>query len=185
MRELTVRIKFTSPCLGKCKKFYNISRNGKRKKRTYFMHLRNPNGQVMLLPTWWQAVVRKAADVLSRHQREVREIRFNPQVDGRPRPVPEGLFNRHYGSKRHSKHEAFMPGDVVGISCVVPNSITDDDFWQLMQYAGTYYGMSPFRPGEFGYFEVLTVERCVIPREDSEIDEACHDEQACRSLDSD
>jgi len=160
MRELTVRIKFTSPCLGNAKKFHNIRVQGKRKKRTYFVHLRNPSNCVMFLPTWWQAIMRNAADVLSRHQQEVKGIRFALEVDGQPRPIPEQLFNRYYDENRYSRHEAFMAGDTIGVTCVVPDQISDDDFWRLMQYAGKFYGISPCRPGEFGFFTVEKMEKC-------------------------
>ena len=122
MRELTVRIKFTSPCLGHVKKHYTIRVEGQRKKRTFFVHLRNPRGRVIFLPTWWTAIMRNAADVLSRHHKEVREIRFALEVDGQPRPVPEELFDRHYAKGRYSKHEVFAVGDIVGLTCLVPEA---------------------------------------------------------------
>jgi len=42
----------------------------------------------------------------------------------------------------------------------VPDTISDDDFWRLMEYAGRYFGISPCRPGEYGFFTVESVERC-------------------------
>lgn len=160
MRELTVRLKFTSPCLGHVKKQYTIRTGGKKKKRSYFLHLRNPQGQVIFLPTWWQAIMRNAADVLSRYHKEVKELRFALEVDGQPRPIPDQLYNRYYAPDRYARHEAFWAGDTIGISCLVPDSISDDDFWRLMEYAGRYFGISPCRPGEYGFFVVESVKRC-------------------------
>lgn len=169
MREVTVRIKFTSPCLGHVKKYYTTRVNGKRKKRTFFVHLRNPRGRVIFLPTWWTAIMRNAADVLSRYHTEVKGIRFALEVDGQPRPVPDELFDRHYAKGRYSRHEVFAVGDTIGVTCLVPEAISDDDFWRLMEYAGRYYGISPCRPGEFGFFTVESVERCgLIPQKKNE-----------------
>lgn len=111
------------------------------------------------MPNNWAALMRKAADVLCQHQSEVAGIRFQLEVDGTPQPVPDKVYRRYYGENKYSPHEAFYAGDVIGVSCLVPNKISDEDFWSLMQMAGQYYGMSPFRPGDFGHFNVEGIER--------------------------
>ena len=154
MRELAIRIRFTKHCLGHVKKFHWVE----SKKRSYFLMPRNPDGRVVFLPTWWRTILVKAADVLCRHQEDVKSVRFSLEVDGAPRPIPGEFYYRHYKENRFSKHEAFFPGDVVGLTCIVPEAISDDDFTRLLSLAGTYYGISPARPNEFGHFTVVSVQ---------------------------
>jgi hypothetical protein len=58
---------------------------------------------------------------------------------------------------RYAQHEAFMPGQIVGIHCMLPVSIPDADLAALMTVAGRYIGLSPWRPGSFGKFVVESV----------------------------
>jgi hypothetical protein len=140
--------------------------------RNHFLLLRNPGGHVIFMPTWWQAILAQAAEVFCRHHQEVKKVRFAMEVDGKPKPLVEktiqdrngndkkvlsGHFHRYYAEKRFSKHEAFFPGTVIGVTCVVPASINDDDFYRLMELAGKYCGISPGFPGEFGFFTVESV----------------------------
>lgn len=159
MRELTVRLKFTTPCLGKVKQTRTISREGTRKKRSYFLFARDCDNKVVFMQQWWQSLMRRAADVACRYQREVRDIKFDLAVDGSPQPTPDRFFRRFYGDNRFSQHEAFFAGDIIGISCLVPAAITEDGLVQLLSLAGKYFGISPFRPGEFGFFKVVQVEK--------------------------
>jgi hypothetical protein len=39
----------------------------------------------------------------------------------------------------------------------VPNDIDDTDFWTLLQIAGKYKGLSPWQPGKYGHYEVVSV----------------------------
>ena len=149
MRELTVRISFTKHSLGSVKK-----ENGR------FLLARNPAGAVTFLASWHNANMRFAAQILGRHQDEVGKILWDIAVDATVKR--DSWFRRYYavtGSarQRYVLHESFVPGQVVGIYCVVPAAISDDDFWQLMQLAGRYKGLSPARPGEFGNFEVVSI----------------------------
>lgn len=156
MRELTVKIRFVTPCLGNIKTTHKVenAETGAKKKRTVFKFPRNHEGKVILMQAWWASVMRSAADVMCRHQKFVEGIRFSLEVDG----IPERVFKRYYENSRYSSHEAFLANDVIGISCLVPPTINNDDFWRLMSLAGEYYGMSPFRPGEFGFFKVDSIK---------------------------
>lgn len=160
MRELSLRLAFSKHCLGNVKRFHSI--DGKR--RTYFLLPRSPEGRVIFLPTWWTAVLAKAAEVLCYHQDTVKTVKFSLEVDGLPRPVPEQFFRRYYEEGKFWKHEAFYPGDVIGLTCLVPDSISDEDFQRLMTIVGKYYGISPARPNEYGFFTVLSVQPCGIWR---------------------
>tara|TARA_B100000700_G_C14953766_1_gene812982 strand:- start:48 stop:449 length:402 start_codon:yes stop_codon:yes gene_type:complete len=108
----------------------------------------------MFLPSWWSALIRYAAKVLNKHHSEVKSIRWDPVIDGVPRkwkrylPAPE---DKPSARRRYALHEAFLPGDIVGINCVLPRAISTDDMWQLLDIAGSYKGISPYKPHDGGY----------------------------------
>jgi len=147
MRELTVRISFTKHCLGSVKS---------RAKDASFTLPRSPSGTVTFLASWHHANMRFAAQLLGKHQDEVGKILWDINVDGLPQG--DGWYRRYYwasnGKRRYVVHEAFLAGQVVGLNCVVPSTITDDDFWRLMALSGQYRGLSPWKPGEYGFFGV-------------------------------
>lgn len=160
MRELMIRIRFTSPCLGNRRTYYTVfTVEGKRKRRPLFLFIRNPDRKVTFLQTWWQRNIKKAAETLCRYQKDVTDIRFAPEVDGQPRKLPDGAFKRYYDKDKFSPHEAFHAGDEVGISCLVPSNISDDGMWRLMDLAGKYYGISPYEPINYGLFNVESITR--------------------------
>lgn len=159
MRELTIRIKFKSHCLGNVKTRNVFCIDGKQKKRTIFLHLRSPQNKVQFMQSWWQAGLRTASKVLCRYQKDVADILFSTEIDGQPRKLPEEVFKRWYNATRFSPHEAFFPGDIIGVSCLVPPNIDDDGLWRLMDLAGDYCGVSPFKPGEYGFFQVESIKR--------------------------
>lgn len=160
MREMVIRIRFTQPCLGNIKVRKTVSAGrGLKKKRTFFVFQRDHLGRVIFQQGAWRSLLRKAAETLCRHQQAVPEIHFALHVDGRPQPIPEKFFRRYYEPDKFSPHEAFLAGDDIGLSCVVPSSISDDDLWRLVALVGRYYGLSPYRGGEYGHFEVVSVVR--------------------------
>lgn len=153
MRELTVRIHFTSPSLG----------NVKAKGREGYVFPRTPEGLVTFMPTWHQANMRLAAQLLGRHGTEVGKIFWDVAVDATL--LPDRWYRRWYfygmGKRRFVQHESFVVGQVVGLNCIVPSSIDDGDFIELMNLAGKYKGLSPWDPGKFGHFKVDGIEaRC-------------------------
>ena len=151
MRELTVRIRFTKHSLG------NVKTAGTGR----FMFARNPSTHaVTFLASWHRTNMRFAAQVLGRGHDEVEKILWDINVDG---VVEKGSWFRRFYTvsgttkKRFVLHESFQPGQVVGLNCVVPNGISDDDLWQLMRIAGQYKGLSPARPTEYGHFDVVSI----------------------------
>lgn len=162
MRELTVRLRFVTHCLGNVRKHYR--KEGRL--RNYYVLPRNADGKVIFMPTWWAATVRRAAEILCKHHKEVGQIRFAMEVDGNPRAVPDQLYRRYFTNDKFSKHEAFYPGDVIGVTCAVPDTIDDDDFHRLMTYAGKYCGMSPghSQEGKYGFYTVESVSP-TIPKQ--------------------
>jgi len=150
MRELTVRISFTKHALG------NVKKDGTGK----FLLPRNPAGAVTFLASWHNANMRFAAQLLGKHQDEVAKILWDIAVDAVVNR--DSWYRRYYNvsgtnRQRYVLHESFTPGQIVGINCVVPANISDEDFWSLMQLAGRYKGLSPARPGEFGHYSVVSI----------------------------
>lgn len=111
---------------------------------------------MIFMPTWHQGNIALASRVLGRLQDQVPHIQWDLAVDG----TPGGIYKRWWkdGTKdRYAPHEAFLAGQVVGINCLVPTTITDDDLWVLMDLAGRYKGISPYQPGKWGRFMVESV----------------------------
>lgn len=151
MRELTVRLRFLSPSLGNQK-----TRDGSGR----FVFQRNPSGGIIFMPSWHNANMRMAAQLLNRHQKDVQNIHWDINVDGTLREDP--WFKNYYRSTksdklRYSLHEAFLEGQIIGLNCIVPVGIPEENFWRLMGKAGQYKGLSPWKPGEFGFFEVVSI----------------------------
>jgi hypothetical protein len=141
MQELTVRIRFNNVCLGSV-----------QKKNCNEM-LRDPDGRVMFLPTWWRSVTVFAARVLNRHQDLVREIDWDPLVEGTPK-----MYKRYYKPGRYTLHEAFLCGDAINVHCVIPTGMTVEDLKTIMEVVGTYKGISPYKPDlKYGTFQVVEV----------------------------
>ena len=151
MRELTVRVRFVSPALGNQK-----LRDGSGR----FVFSRSPSGHVVFPASWHHANMRLAAELLGRYQDDVSKIFWDINVDAKLRA---GKWHkvyyqtREHGRMRYTQHEAFFPGQVVGINCVVPNTIDEDGFWRLLSKAGQYKGISPWHPGEYGFYEVVSI----------------------------
>lgn len=164
MRELTVRIRFVKHCLG------NVKDGSGR-----FLLPRSHRGQVTFLASWHHINLRFAAQTLGRHQDEVSKIHWDIHVDGQTRT--DCWYRRYYSTgqsrPRFALHEAFMPGQIVGLNCVVPSAISDEDFWRLMQLAGQYRGLSPWRPGEYGFFEIESIRPRRVIVSDVEGKEDC------------
>lgn len=146
-RELTVRIRFT-----RC----SLANQKEREKSGRFKFSRSPSGQIIFLAAWHQANFRTTAKLLNLHQDEVNKIFWDINIDGNLR---QDCWYKVFGKgrQRYSLHEAFFPGDVIGINCLVPTAISDEDFWRLMSKCGQYCGLSPWKPGEWGQFEVVSV----------------------------
>jgi len=155
MRELTVRIKFTTACLGNVKRYM---KQGGKKWPCFYMP-RTPDGAVRFETSWWKASMKFAAQVLGKHHKAVERIHFDVTIDGQPDHNPVNFHKRHFDSKKFVKHEAFPEGQVIGVNCIVPSEIPDDHFWQLMDLIGRFKGVSPFGPREYGFFVVESVNR--------------------------
>lgn len=162
MRELTVRLRFTLPSLGNVKD-----------ERGQFRMIRDGESRVLFMRSWHVANMVFVAALLGRHQDEVAKICWDPVVDGTI--AKGGWYRRYYkigGRERYVLHEAFFAKQIVGINCVVPTRIGDDDFWRLVAIAGQYRGLSPWKPGDFGHYEVVSLRpRAVRPVQEEEVKE--------------
>lgn len=152
MIEYAAKLEFTSPCLGNTKKEWIA---GSGAKRTYFAMPRTSQGRINFQPNWWRSNLRKAAGVLAKAVPSLESVHVDPMILGTPKETqPARFFRRYYSGNIYALHEAFMPGESIGLRIVVPPEIDRDMLWQLFDTSGRFYGISPARPGEFGFFFV-------------------------------
>jgi len=63
--------------------------------------------------------------------------------------------------RRYITHEAFRKGDRVGVDCVLPDGLDTAEgvaqFRLYLSVAGQYRGISPYKPGEWGRFDVVDI----------------------------
>jgi hypothetical protein len=90
---------------------------------------------------------------MNRHHAAVRDIDWDPIIEGTPRE-----YKRFYAPSRYTVHEAFFPGDKIVVHAVVPASLPLEDFSELLRIAGRYKGISPYRKGPYGTFDVVDIE---------------------------
>lgn len=152
MQEVTIRLRFNNACLG------HVRRPTRDKKNVIFRMPKDGNNAIIFLPSWWRDGLRYAAKVLGRYHREVDRVAWDPIIDGRVTEWKRFIIN---DGKRggYSLHEAFRPGEIVGVNAVLPPGLSCDAFAELLQVVGTYKGISPFHDsGEtYGTFEVISV----------------------------
>ena len=150
MRELTATIAFTTHALGA-----NKATDGK------FLIARTADHRLVFPRSKLQERLILAANVFGKHQEAVKEVQWDMVLDAKL--VTDCWYKRYYETgnkkKRYALHESFVPGQVIGLNCVVPATISDDDFWSLLQLVGTYYGLSYWRLSGFGLFEVKSLRQ--------------------------
>ncbi len=152
MRELTIRLLFTTPCLG------NV-RGG-----PVDLMPKNPRtGQVTFRPMWWQMCIRKGAQAMGKHLDQVRQIQWDPVVHG-----DLGIHRRYYSDDGYRDHEAYLEGTEIAVNVVIPSQVPVEDFERILETAGRYVGISPYRWQDgWGRFQV----RSVLPREHAQFEE--------------
>jgi hypothetical protein len=164
VQEVKVLLRFTVPCLGADKR----ARNGLG---TVFCFPRTAEGQVLFPQTWWRAIVTYAARVNNIPTTIIKKIAWSPAVDGSPR-----LWQRYIqdpdrpedARPRYAQHEAFLPGRVIGVECILPVDLPVATFAALLETAGKFRGISPYKPGEYGRFTVVSVHPAgrAVPQSD-------------------
>jgi hypothetical protein len=147
VRDVIVSIRFCSPCLG------NVAlQDGSGR----YALPRDRLGRVIFLPSWHLANMSFASTLLGRHQDAVRDIYWQLPVEGETRWWKLYRTGAN-GRRRFGEHEAFAPGTEVRLACRLPQAIGLDDFRSLMALAGGKRGLSPWKPGRYGFFEVVGV----------------------------
>ena len=141
--EITATLKFTTPCLG------NI------RKPDYDRMQRDPDGNVIFLPSWWRAAFAQAAKATNQHYGLVDKVRPAPVVVGQVSKV-----KRRYGRRPDDTHahEGFDEGAVIKIKFALPPGVAIAQFKELLQAVGSYVGFSPYRQEDYGFFAVVSVE---------------------------
>lgn len=113
----------------------------------------------MFLPTWWNSIVRDAAVQLNKPVRLVRQIRWAAAIDGVPvrwpRYLPDTERRKH---RPFAMHEAFLPGTEIVVGATLPDGLSIADLTGLLELAGALYGISPYKPRQYGQFEVVSIK---------------------------
>jgi hypothetical protein len=116
--------------------------------------LRNAEGKIILLQTWWRAGLGYAAQALCRWQSAVTEIQTAPEVDGEVT-----IHRRFYTDEKYQEHEAFEAGTIIKVRFCLPHKLNLEAFRELLTVAGEYVGISPFGyRQDYGRFEVLDIQ---------------------------
>lgn len=140
--EVTVRLKFTTPSLGNVR--------GEMLDRM----LRDPEGDVIFLQSWWRAVLSYGAQAFGRYQKEIEMVQTDPKVKGEL-----STYRRYYRPNEFKLHEAFLTGTEIEVRFCLPRAIGPAEFKELLTLAGRYVGVSPYgHKQDYGRFLVLSVE---------------------------
>jgi hypothetical protein len=153
MQELEVAIRFTSPSLGNR---FDTATNVFRFQRSLV-----DDSKLVFMPAWHAANMRFAAQLCGRHHKAVTQIFWHMEIAA---DFDRTAVFRCYGPQRSGKrarwsaHEFLGAGDTAQIRCVVPETISVEELRELCAAAGQYRGLSPWRPKEYGRYEVLAIE---------------------------
>lgn len=152
MQEVTIRLRITQPCLG------FVRRDLPNGRGVIYRMPRDCQDRVVFLTSWWLERMQYAARVAGKCYDAVGDIAWATNIDGRVSEWKRTVASD--GKKqRYALHEAFRPRAEIGITAVLPHSITINDFIDLLTVVGTYKGISPFQSKDetYGTFEVLSV----------------------------
>lgn len=154
MQEVTIRLRITQPCLGFVKRELPSGRG------VIYKMPRDCQDRVVFLTSWWLERMQYAARVVGKCYDSVTDIAWATNIDGRVSEWKRTVTASADGRKpRYALHEAFRPRAELGITAVLPSSISIPDFIDLLTVIGTYKGISPFQAKDetYGTFEVLSV----------------------------
>lgn len=144
--ELVAKLRFTTPALG------NVRRDD------YDRMLRDSDGNVIFMPSWWRAAFTQAATAISRYHHYVNQIFAAPPIGGQLSQV-----ERRYGKEPGDVkvHEGFDVGTVVTVRFAIPGKMHIRQFIELLEAVGTYIGISPYgwRRASYGHFQILEVRK--------------------------
>lgn len=140
MREVEIKLKFTTPCLGR------VLKDG----CSYFE--RDASGNILFMHSWWISLLRYGAQAFGKHQSLIDYVKMHSHVKG------DTLVINKQVRQDVKRHEAFAKGSVVVTRALLPDGLPIDEFEAILKLAGQYQGISPFgwKDG-YGLFEVVSV----------------------------
>jgi hypothetical protein len=103
--------------------------------------------------SWWYSALSSAIP-----QSGVRDVKpghfnFRPNVSARTQ-----LYRRKYNKDKFRTHESIMPGSRVAFEFVVPDHVTEGMARKIMEYLGSYIGLSPYGYNlGYGKFNVVAL----------------------------
>lgn len=143
--EIIAKLKFRTPCLG------GVRRDD------YDRMLRDTDGNVIFLPTWWRAAFAEAATAINRYDHYVNQIRPSPPVEGKLTQI-----TRRYGKgpQDYKIHEGFDTGTIITVKFAIPGKMHKQQFVELLEAIGDYTGFSPYRGRkQYGFFSVVSISQ--------------------------
>jgi hypothetical protein len=156
VQEVTVALRFVSPCLGTVRR---LSVN----QQVVFGFNRDSEDRIIFLSGHWRSLLSYAARVANTGQALVNRITWDLVVEGEIRRDWRRFVVRRpsdpKGRDRYALHEAFPPGSRLTLNAVLPDGLSIKTFSRLLTIVGKYKGLSPFRDDRavYGRFEVLSV----------------------------
>jgi len=139
--EAIARLKFLTPCLG----------NERHADRD--LMLRDSNGSIIFMPSWWRSVFKFAVQARSKFFNEVDKIKVDPVITGNTT-----VYKRYYSKTAFKEHEAFDAGAEIEAHFWLPNNLGPEDLKDLLVLAGKYVGLSPYgHEQDYGRFQVIDV----------------------------
>ncbi len=153
MQEVTIRLRFTQPCLGN-------ARRATRSGGTIYALLRGtaPQRSVIFLGSWWRAGLQYASRVLSRYDSHVERINWDQAVDGKVEQWRRYITAN--GTKTgYALHEGFLRGKTISVNAVLPDGLSVEAMIELLTIMGRYKGISPYQSADttYGTFDVVSV----------------------------
>ena len=140
--EVKVRLRFTTPSLG------NV------RSETLDRMMRDPEGDVIFLQSWWRAVLSYGAQAYNRYEKDIDLVQTDTKVKGEL-----STFRRYYKPNEFKMHEAFLAGAEIEVRFCLPRAIGPEEIKELLTLAGRYVGVSPYgHKQDYGRFLVLSVE---------------------------
>ena len=140
-RELSAVLKIITPILGSVIDY--DARCGRFQ--------RSPDGDVVLLPGWWQQTLDYGAKAIGRGQSMVRQVRFDSVV--------RCELSTH---RRYTSDDTFIDHEAIERLCVVqfslPVGLQPETMKEILDQGGRYVGLAPFRwHRNYGRFEVIDI----------------------------
>ena len=134
MREMTIDIRFTSPCLGAVR----VQDGPVRFDRA---------GEDVTLPlSAWRRALELAADTVGIPRDRIEGIRVDPIIRRKP-----DTYQRYYDKAKFTEHEAYLTDTTIPITVLVPHTVSDALLMRLMTAVGKWWGISPYGWEKHGY----------------------------------